>query len=93
MEEIHTNIVSLRRTREGFRQHNARSTPSVSGATPGRVQHDMRGNAVWNWDVATGVIAEAKADELLRMLDNPALQIASEADSQANWAGDPYNRR
>jgi hypothetical protein len=58
----------------------------------GRVQHDERGKAFWDWDVATGVLAGTKAGDLLRMLDDPTLNIAGEGDAVAGWEGDPYNR-
>jgi hypothetical protein len=59
----------------------------------GKVIHDARGNAVWDWAVATGVLAGAKSAELLRMLDDPALALEGECALDHDWAGDPYNRR
>jgi len=59
----------------------------------GRVKHDSRGNAIWDWAVATGVLAGKKSAELLRMLDDPALQIEGDGQLAGEWAGDPYNRR
>ena len=38
---------------------------------PGRVTHDSRGNAVWDWDIATGVLAHKSVSELLTSLDAP----------------------
>jgi hypothetical protein len=64
---------------------------STSG-TGGRVVHDSRGNAVWDWAVATGVLASTKALDLLQMLDNPSLAIEGECELAHEWAGDPYNR-
>jgi hypothetical protein len=77
-------------------------TGSVSGASVGssrdrggRVKHDSRGNAVWDWGVATGVFARIKAAELLNMLENPTLALEGEraVSAAGDWAGDPYNRR
>ena len=48
-------------------------SPSSSRAGGGKVIHDSRGNAVWQWGVATGVFAAIKSTELLTMLDNPTL--------------------
>jgi hypothetical protein len=76
------------------------STPGLeTAASPGRtgggkVTHDARGNAVWQWGVATGVFAVIKSTELLNMLDDPTLAL--EGDRRmvtVEWAGDPYNRR
>jgi hypothetical protein len=79
------------------------SSPSTPGVTAdsqagksapgGKVVHDVRGNAIWDWAVATGVLAGTKSAELLRMLDNPMLSIEGECDLVGEWAGDPYNRR
>jgi hypothetical protein len=60
----------------------------------GRVVHDSRGNAVWQWGVATGVFARIKSAELLNMLEHPSLALEGEATlNEGEWAGDPYNRR
>jgi hypothetical protein len=60
----------------------------------GKVVHDARGNAIWQWGVATGVFAAIKSTELLNMLENPTLSLEGELQMGANeWAGDPYNRR
>lgn len=60
----------------------------------GRVIHDSRGNAVWQWGVATGVFARIKSGELLSMLEDPTLALEGEAAATTGeWAGDPYNRR
>jgi hypothetical protein len=72
------------------------STGSSSGsrAQGGKVKHDSRGNAVWDWGVATGVFARIKSAELLSMLENPTLALEGEcAVAAGDWAGDPYNRR
>lgn len=70
-----------------------RRNPEISGApSSGRVTHDERGTAVWDWAVATGVLARTKPAELLQLLDNPILEIEGSADAVTVWAGDPYNR-
>lgn len=83
--------------------HEAGSSPtgsvnaaSASGsrAPGGKVKHDSRGNAVWDWGVATGVFARIKSTELLSMLENPTLALEGDcAVAAGDWAGDPYNRR
>lgn len=56
-----------------------------SGAAPsdalpsGRVQFDDRGNAVWEWSVATGRFCQEVSGESLRRLEHPALAIAADA--------------
>lgn len=68
-------------------------SPSSSRAGGGKVIHDSRGNAVWQWGVATGVFAAIKSTELLSMLDNPTLALEGQIPGDDEWAGDPYNRR
>jgi hypothetical protein len=63
-------------------------------ATQGRVTHDSRGNAVWHWDIDTGVLSRKSVSELLMTLDAPgALTLDAEIERQRDWSGDPYNRR
>lgn len=62
-------------------------------ATQGRVGHDSRGNAVWHWDIDTGVLARKSVSELLTSLDAPgALALDAEIERHRDWSGDPYNR-
>jgi hypothetical protein len=80
---------------------NLTETPAARGsdsdsnrAGGGKVVHDARGTAVWQWGVATGVFAAIKSTELLSMLENPTLSLEGELQLGTNeWAGDPYNRR
>ena len=66
-------------------------TPDL--ATQGRVTHDSRGNAVWHWDIDTGVLARKSVAELIRTLDTPgALALDAEIERHRDWSGDPYNR-
>jgi hypothetical protein len=72
---------------------------------PGAVQHDARGNAVWQWAVDTGKHALDSTSALLRRLDLPGLSIEGDksrkrdAESKAQQPGleerggyDPYGR-
>lgn len=60
----------------------------------GRVMHDSRGNAVWHWDIDTGVLSRKSVTELLTTLDAPgALALDAEIELHRDWSGDPYNRR
>jgi hypothetical protein len=59
----------------------------------GKVTHDARGNAVWDWDIATGVLARKSVDELISSLDAPGtLRLDGDSEPGDDWAGDPYNR-
>lgn len=59
----------------------------------GKVVHDARGTAVWDWDVATGVLAQKTVAELIGSLDAPgALGLEADAAPSQDWSGDPYNR-
>lgn len=61
--------------------------------TPGKVTHDSRGNAVWDWDIATSVLANKSVAELLCTLDVPGtLSLDGELEHKVGWSGDPYNR-
>ena len=55
----------------------------------GRVIHDGRGNARWDWAVSTAVLAKKTVADLISTLDVPALAIAGDPAGAA--AGDPYN--
>jgi hypothetical protein len=69
--------------------------PEKSGkAAAGRVVHDARGNAVWNWDRTSGTDSTT---HLLRKLDSPELALADDAQAQppasADPGIDPYSKR
>jgi len=67
--------------------------PAPDLATQGRVTHDPRGNAVWHWDIDTGVLSRKSVAELLTSLDAPgALVLDAEIERHGDWSGDPYNR-
>jgi len=75
-------------------------SPAVSAPSQGtsraggKVIHDARGTAVWQWGVATGVFARINSHELLNMLENPTLALEGDCGvTTGEWAGDPYNRR
>ncbi len=82
---VKTNAARLSREPEKEMQRRAPGS--------GKVTHDARGTAVWDWAIATGVLAGSKRADLLQILDNPELEISGEelelADSRG---GDPYNR-
>ena len=45
----------------------------------GRVKFDERGNAVWEWSLATGAFGREVSTERLQRLEHPALSIAEDA--------------
>jgi hypothetical protein len=45
----------------------------------GRVKFDERGNAVWEWQVATGAFGLEVTTQRLQRLEHPALSIADDA--------------
>ena len=76
--------------------------PDNSGEkSTGRVKFDERGNAVWEWQVATGAFGREVTTQRLQKLEHPALSIADDAPTpfetvRANPLGtkkgyDPYD--
>ena len=43
------------------------------------MQFDERGNAVWEWSVATGAFGREVSTERLQKLENPGLSLAEDA--------------
>jgi len=66
----------------------------------GRVVHDDRGNAVWDWLKHTGRICIESTSRLLRKLESPDLKVEGEKDQElrlesdrdAGGGYDPYNQ-
>jgi hypothetical protein len=69
--------------------------------TTGRVQFDDKGNAIWEWSIATGAFGREVTTERLQKLEHPALSLADDAPTpfetvRANPLGakkgyDPYD--
>jgi len=86
----------------------ATATPARPGGAPpageptGKVVHDDRGNAVWDWLKQTSRIAIESTSRLLRRLEAPELKVEDTQDNELrlmpdgkNCAGggyDPYNQ-
>ncbi|MDE2262156.1 MAG: hypothetical protein KGL45_06515 [Gammaproteobacteria bacterium] len=71
------------------------------GADPsGRVRHDDRGNAVWDWLKETGRNAIESTSRLLKKLELPQLEVEdkkdeelrSQSDRDPGGGYDPYNQ-
>jgi hypothetical protein len=62
----------------------ARSEPAESSSkktgdkSTGRVKFDERGNAVWEWQLATGAFGVEVSTQRLQKLEHPALSIADD---------------
>jgi hypothetical protein len=50
-----------------------------SNGRTGRVQFDDRGNAIWEWSLATGAFGRDVSTERLHKLEHPALSLADDA--------------
>ncbi len=79
-------------------------TPPSSGKKEearGRIVHDERGNAVWDWLKETSRIAIESTSRLLRKLELPELEVEGtqdeelrlESDRDPGGGYDPYNQR
>jgi len=80
-----------------MRQSNLKSSANIMSCTTescGRVRHDERGVAVWDWALETGVFDALSSSALLRRLDVAELKVQeSPGLALAAGGGDPYNSR
>jgi hypothetical protein len=56
-------------------------------STPGGVQHDSRGNAVWQWAVDTGRHALDSTSRLLKKLEVPGLKLEDDGEPPEKTPG------
>jgi len=76
------------------------TTMSRTTESNGRVRHDERGAAVWDWALDTGEFDALSSSALIRRLgvaelkvqESPGLSLAI-AGRDAGGGGDPYNSR
>src|SRR5262245_50121906 len=84
-----------------MKSSNPKLPPTIVSCTTestGRVRHDDRGTAVWDWALETGVFDTLSSSGLMRRLDVadlttqelPGLEL-SLAGRDAGGGGDPYN--
>ena len=74
--------------------------PPRDAGPAGRVRHDERGMAVWDWAAASGETAALSATNVMRKLDVSELSIeqtqrslkAMQPPTGAGAGGDPYNQ-
>jgi len=57
----------------------AKAEAEAEARRTGRVQFDARGNAIWEWSIATGAFGREVSTERLQELEHPALSIADDA--------------
>lgn len=76
------------------------AVPASREESRGRIVHDERGNAVWDWLKETGRIAIESTSRLLRKLEIPELKVEDkkdeelrlESDRDPGGGYDPYNQ-
>lgn len=76
---------------------------AAEGRTAGRVKHDERGNAVWDWLKETGRFCVESTSALLRRLEVPELRVEGQKDEALRLEDeggrdqgggyDPYNQK
>ena len=85
-------------TRSPAPANSAPPTPDARGNTAGRIVHDERGNAIWDWLKDTARTAIDSTSRLLRKLEVPELKVEDtrsqelrlESDRDPGGGYDPY---
>jgi hypothetical protein len=63
----------------GSAKPEPKNVASPDDKKSGRVKFDDRGNAVWEWSVATGAFGREVSTDRLKKLENDALSLAEDA--------------
>jgi hypothetical protein len=81
---------------------SSRPAASAPGPQTGKVVHDERGNAVWDWLKQTGRNAIESTTRMLKKLESPELKVEQpheeelriqpDGDNCAGGGYDPYNQ-
>jgi hypothetical protein len=71
----------------------AADAPPGSEKTTGRVKFDDKGNAVWEWSIATGAFGREVSTERLQKLENPALSIADDSPTPHSVRANPLGTK
>jgi hypothetical protein len=79
---------------------SASDLPSGRERGAGRIKHDERGNAVWDWLKETGRFCVESTSALLRRLEVPDLKVEGDDELRLENEGrdkgggyDPYNQK
>ena len=93
----------IRKEELEMRTSNLKLPPTIVSCTTdstGRVRHDERGTAVWDWALDTGVFDALSSSGLMRRLEVTHLKMQESVDlalavesRDAGGGGDPYNFR
>ena len=59
----------------------------------GRVKFDDRGNAIWEWQIATGAFGLEVSTQRLQKLEHPALSIADEGTRPNAVRSNPLGKK
>ena len=64
------------------------TAPRQPAAPSGRVTHDSRGNAVWDWMKGAAQVAIESTSRLLRRLEVPELKVEEKKDEELRLESD-----
>jgi len=65
----------------------------TSAKSTGRVKFDDKGNAIWEWSIATGAFGREVSTERLQRLENPALSIADDSPTPHSVRANPLGTK
>jgi hypothetical protein len=99
---LESTMLRLRRLNERDVPEVARESagePASCDGPAGKIEHDARGSAVWNWAIETGTHAIESTQRLLKRLEKPELSLEQkpkprsvELERDSGGGYDPYNQ-